>query len=229
MHWPNRHFGDAFRSIRFSTVWVLIIVPLLSIAFITVSGESPLYTSISRIAWVKGHRIFMIIWSLIVLFPMVCLTRKVISESRLSEKRKSLLNTIAIANILLSFTCGVFVPAKNGVDAITIWGAIHDCFTALGWLSFAIVLTIYAFSLRRFSQTQATISISFMGFIWITGLFFIFYVIDPNTYCGTSAITQVYIINMLDMFLLFSDIYQSISANNRLTSGSKASLDADHS
>lgn len=188
----------------------MIVVPLLSIAFITVSEESPLYASISRIAWVDGHNAFMLVWSLIVLLPMVCLTQKVISASGLEEKRKRFLKIFALANVLLAFVSGVFVPAKNGVDAITVWGAMHDCFTGLGWLSFAIVLTVFSCSLLHCDKTQGTIASSFMAFIWITGLFFIFHVIDPNTYCGTSAITQVYIINMIDLFLLFNDMYQSL-------------------
>ena len=53
-----------------------------------------------------------------------------------------------------------------------------------------------------------------MIFVWMTGVFFIFYVIDPGTYCGSSAITQVYIINMLDLFLLMNDIYQTRGAQS---------------
>lgn len=206
-----RRLGNAFQSLQFAAIWVLIVVPLLSLLFITVSGESPLYTSISRIAWVSGHRLFMLGWSLVVLFPMVCLTGKVIRTSRIPPRRQRRLQITAIANILISFVGGVFVPAKSSALDITFFGALHDLMTAVGWLSFGLVLTAYSICLFPVDRVQAVLALSFMVFIWLTGLFFIFYVIDPGTYCGSSAITQVYIINMLDLFLLTNTVYQTCS------------------
>lgn len=197
-----------FESLYFTVIWILVIVPFLSLLFITVSGESPLYTSISRIAWVGHHRIFMIIWSLVVLFPMVCMTNNVIKNSKLNNKRKSALYLIAIVNIIISFVAGVLVPAKSSANDINFWGILHDLLTAIGWLAYGVVLTIFSFSLFKVDKLHATISICFMFFLWCTGLFFIFYVIDENTYCGTSAVTQMYIINMLNIFLLINDIFQ---------------------
>ena len=202
--WLNKRF----ESLYFTVVWILVVVPFLSLLFITVSGESPLYTSISRIAWVFEHRAFMFIWSLVVLFPMVCMTNKVIKNSNLDNKSKKSLYLIAIINIIISFVAGVLFPAKSGPDDLTLWGILHDLLTAIGWLAYGIVLTIFSIKLFKVDKLQATISSCFMFFLWWTGLFFIFYVVDENTYCGTSAVTQMYIINMLNIFLLINDIFQ---------------------
>lgn len=206
-----RRLAARFESLRYTSIWVLIVVPLLSMVFITASDESPLYTSLSRLAWVNGHRLFMFVWSLIVLFVMICLTLKVIRFSGLDEKRKRSLSALAIVNITISFVSGVFIPAKSGADVLNIWEYLHDRFTAIGWLSFGVALTVFSFSLRKVNKQQATIAISFMVFIWMTGAFAIFYVIDPETYCGSSAVAQVYIINMLNIFLLMNDVIQSLS------------------
>ena len=198
-----------FESIYFSAVWVLIIVPILSLAFILVADESPLYTSISRIGWVHNHRLFMLLWSITVLAPMVSLTSKVVSQSPLTEGRKRALYAVAVCNILVSFVAGVLVPAKSGAGEVSFFGVVHDLLTSVGWLSFGVVLTVFALSLFRFDRLEATVATSFMAFIWITGIFFIFYVVDESSYCGASAVTQVYIINMLDLFLLTVDLYQT--------------------
>ena len=210
----RKRLSDAFNSLEFSAIWILVVVPLLSLLFISVSGESPLYTSISRIAWVAGHRWFMLVWSLVVLFPMVCLARKVIRTSALRPRWKKALTFAAIANILVSFVGGVFVPAKSGALDISFFGVLHDLMTAIGWLSFGVVLTAYSICLFSADRKQAILALSFMIFVWMTGVFFIFYVIDPGTYCGSSTITQVYIINMLDLFLLMNDIYQTRGAQS---------------
>ena len=141
--------GNRFESLYFTVIWILVVVPFLSLFFITVSGESPLYTSISRIAWVGHHRIFMFVWSMVVLFPMVCMTNKVIKHSNLNDKRKKNLYVVAIFNIIISFVAGVLVPAKTGADDLSFLGIMHDLLTAIGWLSFGIVLTIFSISLFK--------------------------------------------------------------------------------
>lgn len=201
--------NSRFESLYFAVIWILVVVPFLSLFFITVSGESPLYASISRIAWVGNHRGFMFIWSLVVLFPMVCMTNKVIKGSNLDDKTKKRLYVTAILNIVVSFVAGVLVPAKSGADDVSFWGIMHDLLTAMGWLAYGIVLIVFSICLFKVDKVQATISTCFMFFLWWTGLFFIFYVVDENTYCGTSAVTQMYIINMLNLFLLINYIYQN--------------------
>ena len=49
-------------SDRFVVLLGLVIVPLISFIFIGVSEESPLYTSISRIAWVHGRWLSTFVW-----------------------------------------------------------------------------------------------------------------------------------------------------------------------
>lgn len=209
-----------FSSLRYTAVWVLIMVPLLSMIFITASDESPLYASLSRLAWVNGHRLFMFVWSMVVLFVMGCLTIKVISNSGIGEKRRRVLITVAVVNIVIAFVSGVFIPAKSSADILNIWEYLHDRFTAIGWLSFGITLGFFSFNLRKVNKKQGTIAITFMFYVLITGAFAIFYVIDPATYCGSSAVAQVYIINMLNIFLLIIDVMQN------LTNGEKATLPA---
>ncbi|HRX14534.1 MAG TPA: hypothetical protein P5087_05935 [Eubacteriales bacterium] len=205
----KKNIGELFNSLEFSAIWVLVVVPALSLILISISGESPLYTSLSRIAWVSGYRLFMLFWSLIIIFPMVCLTIKVFRESPISEKNKKGLTIVAIVNIIVSFVSGLIIPAKNGVDPTTFWGKMHDILTALGWLSYGIALTAFSITLTVKDRTRGIVDMAFMAFIWLTGIFFIFKVIDENTYCGASAITQVYIINMLNIFLLLNVIYQN--------------------
>lgn len=199
-----------FESVYFSTVWILVVVPILSILFITASGESPLYTSISRLGWVLDRRVFMIVWSLTVLAPMLFMTNKVITGSPLADRAKRSLHLIAVINIIVSFVAGVIVPAKSGAGEVSFFGVMHDLLTSVGWLSYGVVLTAFAFCLFRKDRLEATVATCFMAFVWVTGTFFIKYVVDETSYCGASAVTQVYIINMFNIFLLIIDIYQSL-------------------
>ena len=75
-------------SDRFVIILGLIIVPLISFILITVSEESPLYTSISRIAWVNGKWFATFVWALIVMGAVVWITYRMVEEGALPERSK---------------------------------------------------------------------------------------------------------------------------------------------
>ena len=68
-------------STEFILVVGLVVIPLLSFAFIQISPESPLYTSISRIIWVHGYWIAACVWALIVMGVIAFLTCRLIHTS----------------------------------------------------------------------------------------------------------------------------------------------------
>ena len=75
-------------SDRFVIIIGLIVVPILSFILITISEESPLYTSISRIAWIHGGWLPTFIWASIIMFAISWLTYRMVFCGPLSDRTK---------------------------------------------------------------------------------------------------------------------------------------------
>ena len=73
-HTVKNRIKELLYSDRFVIILGLIIVPLFSFVLITVSEESPLYTSISRIAWVHGKWFATFMWALTVMVAVMWIT-----------------------------------------------------------------------------------------------------------------------------------------------------------
>ena len=61
-------------SDRLVVIGGLMVVPILSFLLLSISPESPLYTSISRMAWVHNLWIAIFLWAIIVMGMIAWLT-----------------------------------------------------------------------------------------------------------------------------------------------------------
>ena len=187
----------------------LVIVPLISYIFISVSEESPLYTSISRIAWVHGRWFSTFLWSLTVMSAVLWLTYLVVQRCPLTDRSKRIYMLCQSVNILLVFIGCIIFPAKAGVDTVKLVNYIHDYLTIGAWAMYGIGLVFYSIAVWRKDPFLGFLGICLMSFIVLSSVFFIRQVIDPTSYVGASAVSEVYIINALFIFLVVTYVAQS--------------------
>lgn len=199
-------------SDRFVIILGLVIVPLVSFIFIGISEESPLYTSISRIAWVHGRWLSTFVWAIVVMSSVMWLTYRTVKIGPLSERAKRVYMLTQGVNIVLVFVGCILFPAKEGVEAVRLVNYIHDYLTILAWAMYGIGLFAYSLILRRYDRFLGFLGLGLMSFIVLSSVFFIKQVIDPTTYVGASAVSEVYIINALFIYLVVmyvAERYQS--------------------
>ena len=189
-------------SDRFVIILGLVLVPLISFIFISVSEESPLYTSISRIAWVHGRWLSTFLWALAVMGSVTWLTYRTVNIGPLPERSKRVYMLCQGVNILLVFVGCIIFPAKESVEAVRLVNYIHDYLTIFAWATYGIGLFAYSLMLRRYDRFLGFLGVGLMSFITLSSVFFVKQVIDPTTYVGASAVSEVYIINALFIYLV---------------------------
>ena len=99
-------------STRFIIILGLIIVPIFSFILISISNESPLYTSISRIAWINGHWFATFIWAVVIMVSITWITYRMAEIGPLDDKNKRLFEFYQLINIILVFIGCIIFPAK---------------------------------------------------------------------------------------------------------------------
>ena len=189
-------------SDRFVMILGLVIVPLISFIFIGISEESPLYTSISRIAWVHGEWFATLVWAAIVMGSVLLLTYRMVKIGPLTDRTKRIYLICQSVNILLVFIGCIMFPAKAGTEAIKFVNYIHDYLTIGAWAMYGIGLIAYSLLIRRKDEFLGFLGIGLMSFIVLSSIFFIRQVVDPASYVGASAVSEVYIINSLFIYLV---------------------------
>lgn len=195
-------------SDRFAILLGLVIVPIISFIFISVSEESPLYTSISRIAWVHGKWFSTFTWSVIVMSAISWLTYLVVNSGPLRARSKRIFMICQSINILLVFVGCILFPAKAGMESVKFVNYIHDYLTIGAWAMYGIGLIFYSIAVRRKDSFLGFLGICLMSFIVLSSVFFIRQVIDPASYVGASAVSEVYIINALFIYLVVMYVAQ---------------------
>ena len=195
-------------SDRFVIILGLIVVPLLSFILITVSEESPLYTSISRIAWVHGKWLSTFVWALIVMGAVTWVTYRMVDVGPLSMRAKRVFLLCQSVNIALVFVGCIIFPAKDGTELVRLVNYLHDYLTIAAWAMYGIGLVVYSFMLRRHDAFLGFLGIGLMSFVILSSSFFISNVIDPTSYVGASAVSEVYIINSLFIYLVVMYVTQ---------------------
>ena len=114
-----------------------------------------------------------------------------------------------------------FVPAKQSADSICFVNYIHDYLTAIAWTMYVIGLVVYSFNKRKKDAFLGMLGLGLMGFIVFSSLFFLMRVVDPQSYVGASAVSEVYIINNLLIYLVVMYVAQKhMNEKNDLTSSS---------
>ena len=189
-------------SDRFVIILGLIIVPIFSFILITLSEESPLYTSISRIAWVHGEWLSTFVWASVVMCAVIWITYRMVFSGPLTDRYKRVFLLCQSINIILVFVGCVIFPAKNGTDLVRFVNYMHDYLTIAAWAMYGVALLVYSFMLRRHDRFLGFLGLGLMSFIIFSSAFFISRVVDPTSYVGASAVSEVYIINSLFIYLV---------------------------
>lgn len=189
-------------SDRFVIILGLVVVPVISFIFIGISEESPLYTSISRIAWVHGEWLPTLVWALLVMSSVFWLTYRVVEIGPLAERSKRVYMLCQSVNIVLVFIGCIVFPAKADVETVKLVNYIHDYLTIGAWAMYGVGLVFYSFSIKRRHDFLGFLGLGLMSFIVLSSVFFIRRVVDPTSYVGASAVSEVYIINALFIYLV---------------------------
>ena len=208
-------------SDRFVIILGLIVVPLLSFILITVSEESPLYTSISRIAWVHGKWLATFVWALVVMGAVTWVTYRMVYSGPLSDRAKRIFLLCQGVNIALVFVGCIIFPAKDGTEFVRFVNYLHDYLTIAAWAMYGIGLVAYSFMLRRYDSFLGFLGLGLMSFVILSSSFFISNVIDPASYVGASAVSEVYIINSLFIYLVVMYVAEKRSLPHQAVSGNE--------
>ena len=105
-------------------------------------------------------------------------------------------------NIILVFVGCIVFPAKGGTDIVKFVNYVHDYLTIIAWALYGVGLLVYSILIKRHDSFLGFIGIGLMGFIIFSSAFFISRVVDPSSYVGASAVSEVYIINSLFIYLV---------------------------
>lgn len=201
-------------SDRFVIIIGLIVVPILSFILITISEESPLYTSISRIAWVNGGWLATFVWALVIMFAISWLTYLLVFSGPLSDRTKKAFFVCELVHILLAFIGCIVFPAKVSTDFVNFFNYIHDYLTIAAWALYGIGLLAYSILLKKHDRFLGFLGSCLMSFVIISSLFFIARVVDPTSYVGASAVSEVYIINSFFIYLVVMYMAQKLKLGN---------------
>ena len=203
-------FKKLLHSDRFVVIVGLIVVPLFSFILITAGDESPLYTSISRIAWVRGEWTMTFVWALVVMCAISWITYLLVYSGPLSAGAKQIFMLYQSINVILVFVGCIIFPAKDGVALVRLVNYLHDYLTVVAWALYGAGLLFYSFVLKRHDRFLGFLGLGLMSFIIFSSAFFISNVIDASSYVGASAVAEVYIINSLFIYLVVMYLLERI-------------------
>ena len=186
----------------------LVAVPMLSFGLVNLSPESPLYTSISRIAWVHGQWFATFLWAVMVMAVILLLTYRMTATGPLGKRTKTIFLVWQAVNIALVFLGCVMFPAKGGLEDIRFVNYLHDYLTAVAWILYGVGLVVYSALLCRKDRFLGFLGLGLMAFVFLSSVFFLLNVVDPSSYVGASAVSEVYIINSLIIYLVVMYVAQ---------------------
>jgi hypothetical protein len=138
------------------------------------------------------------------------ITYRMVKVGPLSERTKRIYVACQTINIILVFVGCIIFPAKEGTDIVKFVNYVHDYLTIIAWIFYGIGLLIYSILLRRHDRYLGFIGIGLMSFIIFSSAFFISRVVDPTSYVGASAVSEVYIINSLLIYLVVMYLLERI-------------------
>lgn len=193
---------ETVRSTEFIALLGLVVVPIISFLFIMTSPESPLYTSISRIAWIHDRWFSTFVWAVIVMGAIIWLTYRMVKIGPLSARSKKIFFSYQLINICLVFVGCLLFPAKADSETAVFINYMHDYLTTVAWAMYGIGLIAYSMMISKKNRFLGFMGCCIMAFVVWSSLFFIRQVIDPTSYVGASAVSEVYIINSLLIYLV---------------------------
>ena len=198
-------------STEFIAIVGLVAVPIISFIFIMTSPESPLYTSISRIAWIHDKWFSTFGWAVVVMGAIVWLTYRMVKIGPLSDKVKRLFFICQLINICLVFIGCLLFPAKADSETAVFINHMHDYLTTVAWALYGIGLIVYSVMIGRKNKFLGFMGCSIMTFVVWSSMFFIRQVVDPTSYVGASAVSEVYIINSLLIYLVIMYVLEEFT------------------
>ena len=186
----------------------LIVAPLLSIILLSLSPENPLFTSISRMIWVNNLWLVTFIWAAVLMSIIAILTYRMAKTGSLEGKKRKRFMKWQLLCIILVFVASLIFPAKDGVEKVRFVNYVHDYLTVAAWLMYVIGLIGYSFNTLKKDRFLGELGLGLLGFTVISSIFFLMRVIDPNSYVGASAVSEIYIINNLLIYLVVMCVAQ---------------------
>ena len=199
---------NAVHSTRFLVVMGLVVVPFLSFILVNLSPESPLYTSISRIAWVHGRWFATFLWAVTVMAVILLLTWRMALTGPLGKRTKQVFLISQSVNICLVFVGCLMFPAKESLENICFVNYLHDYLTAAAWLLYGVGLVVYSVLVCRQDKFLGFFGLGLMAFVFLSSMFFLVNVVDPTSYVGASAVSEVCIINSMLIYLVVMYVAQ---------------------
>lgn len=189
----------------------LVVVPLLSFALLNLSPESPLYTSVSRIAWIHGRWFATFVWAVIVMVVIFLLTGRMTRTGPLGKRTKWAFFIAQTVNIFLVFMGCVLFPAKGGPEDIRFVNYLHDYLTVAAWILYGVGLGVYSVLVYREDRFLGLLGLGLIAFVFLSSVFFLVNAVDPTSYVGASAVSEVYVINSLVIYLVVMYVAQLYS------------------
>ena len=141
---------------------------------------------------------------------VVWLTYRMVYTGPLTERTKKILLICQAVNILLVFVGCIIFPAKDGTEFVRLVNYLHDYLTIIAWALYGVGLIAYSFLVRRHDRFLGFLGLGLMSFIVLSSFFFISRVVDPTSYVGASAVSEVYIINSLFIYLVVMYLTQRL-------------------
>ena len=192
-----------------SGVLVFVILPIFSCLITLVGEESALYNSLSRLAWPEGYLWLIYLWGILNIGCFAYVLELLVRAGGYTTRYHKLFVAMEIAAALV-MTAGVSIPAYHdrGQYYLTLQ-TIHTAISAVGFVGFYLVLLAITGTLFFRWPRQAMVSALGNAFILIVGIYGIFTVTDPNSYCHISSIMQVLLFDLFNVSLLLH--YYAIS------------------
>ena len=204
-------------KVEYVRLWILaaiafIVSPLIAMCFASSGDESPLFTSISRLGWITGHKALMYFWGATLLVPMTYTMWYAMEYAEINKVGRQLVKWCTIAFATIVFV-GSLIPAHDpGEDfSNTVRDSMalaHDHMSRIGMFGIVGVLLgycVFAFIAKKWEH--ATMMTLFSLFIIGSGVYAFIEVKDATTYCGVSAVTQIYAFGMMLIFMFVTYYY----------------------
>ncbi len=179
-----------------------VVCPIISISMIAGGGANLVTTSISKLGWQNGMLPAVYFWGLINIAVFVYLLKLSLDSGCYTRKVKIFFYALTAASCLF-LLIGISVPfISDDIYQHYVMRKIHNVFATAGFVMFVVVLIALALCTVKRNSLQATINLSLLAFLIITGIFAVLCVNSPEKATFITAAAQMYIFVMLHILLV---------------------------
>jgi len=196
-----------------------IFIPIFNALMSITSDESPVYTSFSRIAWVHDMFYIMIIVILVNAAILMYSIYHILQTGQYSKKAKIFVYSLFGFAILVA-VIGSCIPAYYLPDDAyyTSLRTAHAVLVGLGLCLLFIALAFIAYTSFYRNKNQGIIEMLMCITMLIVAAYSILVVNDKDSYCTTSAVSQILILSMLiissTLFSIFNTTFKTETNKN---------------